>query len=85
MRIQLNLVKNKKYGKIFSRKWSWYNFRKSCISSSKHGNYENKDGDNALVAYSLGNYISAETMDVSKIELVLNIEIRTDAENKKQC
>lgn len=44
---------------------------------------ENKDGDNALVAYSLGNYISAETMDVSKIELVLNIEIRTDAENKK--
>lgn len=44
---------------------------------------KNKDGDNALVAYSLGNYISAETMDVSKIELVLNIEIRTDAENKK--
>lgn len=43
---------------------------------------KNKDGDNALVAYSLGNYISAETMDVSKIELVLNIEIRTDAEIK---
>lgn len=44
---------------------------------------QNSDGGNVLVAYSLGNYISGETMDVSKVELILNIEIRTDAESKK--
>ena len=35
---------------------------------------------NVLVAYSLGNYISGETMDISKIELVLNIELRKSGE-----
>lgn len=44
---------------------------------------QNRDGENALVAYSLGNYISGETMDVSKVELILNIELRTDAESQK--
>lgn len=37
---------------------------------------QNPEGKNVLVAYSLGNYISGETMDISKIELVLNIELR---------
>lgn len=37
---------------------------------------QNAEGKNVLVAYSLGNYISGETMDISKIELVLNIELR---------
>ncbi len=44
---------------------------------------QNKEGENVLVAYSLGNYISGETMDVSKIELILNIEIKKDAETGK--
>lgn len=44
---------------------------------------QNKEGENVLVAYSLGNYISGETMDVSKIELILNIEIKKDAEKGK--
>lgn len=38
------------------------------------------EGKNVLVAYSLGNYISGETMDISKIELVLNIELRKSGE-----
>lgn len=37
---------------------------------------QSPEGKNVLVAYSLGNYISGETMDISKIELVLNIELR---------
>lgn len=36
---------------------------------------QSPEGKNVLVAYSLGNYISGETMDISKIELVLNIEL----------
>lgn len=41
---------------------------------------QNAEGKNVLVAYSLGNYISGETMDISKIELVLNIELRKSGE-----
>lgn len=41
---------------------------------------QNSEGKNVLVAYSLGNYISGETMDISKIELVLNIELRKNGE-----
>lgn len=37
---------------------------------------ENQQGENALVAYSLGNYISSISEEVSKVELVLNIELR---------
>lgn len=44
---------------------------------------ENKEGENVLVAYSLGNYISGETMDVSKVELFLDIELRADAQTGK--
>lgn len=41
---------------------------------------QSPEGKNVLVAYSLGNYISGETMDISKIELVLNIELRKSGE-----
>ena len=41
---------------------------------------QNPEGKNVLVAYSLGNYISGETMEISKIELVLNIELRRRGE-----
>lgn len=41
---------------------------------------QNAEEKNVLVAYSLGNYISGETMDISKIELVLNIELRKSGE-----
>ena len=41
---------------------------------------QKKKKKNVLVAYSLGNYISGETMDISKIELVLNIELRKSGE-----
>lgn len=41
---------------------------------------QSPEGKNVLVAYSLGNYISGETMDISKIELVLNIELRKNGE-----
>lgn len=44
---------------------------------------QNNNGENVLVAYSLGNFISAETVDVSKIELLLNIELRTDEQSGK--
>lgn len=44
---------------------------------------QNSEGKNVLVAYSLGNYISGETMDISKIELVLNIELRKSGETGK--
>lgn len=41
---------------------------------------QSPEGKDVLVAYSLGNYISGETMDISKIELVLNIELRKSGE-----
>lgn len=41
---------------------------------------QSPEGKNVLVAYSLGNYISGETMDISKIDLVLNIELRKSGE-----
>lgn len=41
---------------------------------------QSPEGKNVLVAYSLGNYISGETLDISKIELVLNIELRKSGE-----
>lgn len=41
---------------------------------------QSPEGKNVLVVYSLGNYISGETMDISKIELVLNIELRKSGE-----
>ena len=41
---------------------------------------QSPEGKNVLVSYSLGNYISGETMDISKIELVLNIELRKSGE-----
>lgn len=44
---------------------------------------KNKEGEDILVAYSLGNFISAETKEISKTELFLNIEIRADAETGK--
>ena len=37
---------------------------------------KNKDGENVFVAYSLGNYISSIDNEKSKVELVLNIELR---------
>lgn len=37
---------------------------------------QTKEGENAFVAYSLGNYISSIMNEVSKVELVLNIELR---------
>ena len=44
---------------------------------------KNNEGESVLVAYSLGNFISAETKEVSKTELFLNIELRADAETGK--
>ena len=44
---------------------------------------QNAEGDSVLVAYSLGNFISAETKEVSKTELLLNIELRAEAETGK--
>lgn len=44
---------------------------------------KNLEGENVLVAYSLGNYISTINNDNSKIELVLNIEIRKSAKEEK--
>ncbi len=37
---------------------------------------KNKEGKNVFVAYSLGNYISSISNENSKVELVLNIELR---------
>lgn len=37
---------------------------------------KNKQGENVFIAYSLGNYISSINNDISKVELVLNIELR---------
>ena len=44
---------------------------------------KNLKGENVLVAYSLGNYISTINYDNSKIELILNIEIRKSIEEQK--
>ncbi len=44
---------------------------------------QNLKGENVLVAYSLGNYISTINYNNSKIELILNIEIRKSVEQQK--
>ena len=44
---------------------------------------QNEQGENAFVAYSLGNYISSINNDTSKVELVLNIELRKSSEDEK--
>lgn len=44
---------------------------------------QNKEGENVFIAYSLGNYISSINNDVSKVELVLNIQLRKNAEDGK--
>ncbi len=44
---------------------------------------QNSEGENVFIAYSLGNYISSINNDVSKIELVLNIELRKSGEDGK--
>ncbi len=44
---------------------------------------KNKEGEDVFIAYSLGNYISSISNEVSKVELVLNIEITIDSENEK--
>lgn len=43
---------------------------------------QNKEGENVFIAYSLGNYISSIDNEKSKVELVLNIELRKDEEGK---
>lgn len=42
---------------------------------------QNKEGKNVLIAYSLGNYICADNNDTSKVELVLNIQLRKSGED----
>lgn len=44
---------------------------------------QNEQGENVFVAYSLGNYISSINNDTSKVELVLNIELRKSGEDGK--
>lgn len=44
---------------------------------------QNEQGENIFVAYSLGNYISSINNDTSKVELVLNIELRKSGEDGK--
>ena len=44
---------------------------------------QNEEGDNVFVAYSLGNYISSISNENSKVELVLNIELRKRGEDGK--
>lgn len=44
---------------------------------------QNKEGENVFIAYSLGNYICADNNDTSKVELVLNIDIRKSGEDGK--
>ncbi len=44
---------------------------------------QNADGENVFIAYSLGNYISSISNEVSKVELVLNIEIMKSAKDDK--
>ncbi len=44
---------------------------------------KNEEGENVFIAYSLGNYISSIDYANSKIELVLNIELRKSGEDGK--
>ena len=44
---------------------------------------QNEQGENTFVDYSLGNYISSINNDTSKVELVLNIELRKSSEDGK--
>ena len=44
---------------------------------------QNSEGENVFIAYSLGNYICADNNDTSKIELILNIQLRKSGENGK--
>ena len=44
---------------------------------------KNEEGENVFIAYSLGNYISSIDYVNSKIELVLNIELRKSGEDGK--
>ena len=44
---------------------------------------QNADGENVFIAYSLGNYISSISNEISKVELVLNIEIMKSAKDDK--
>ena len=44
---------------------------------------QNKEGENVFIAYSLGNYISSIDNDTSKVELVLNIQLRKSGEDGK--
>ncbi len=44
---------------------------------------QNSNGENVFIAYSLGNYISSINHANSKIELVLNIELRKSGEDGK--
>ena len=44
---------------------------------------ETENNGNAFIAYSLGNYISSINNEASKVELVLNIELRKRGEDGK--
>lgn len=44
---------------------------------------QNEEGENVFIAYSLGNYICADNNDTSKVELVLNIQLRKSGEDGK--
>ena len=44
---------------------------------------KNKDGKNVFIAYSIGTYISTLSDDNSKVELVLNIELRKSGKDGK--
>lgn len=44
---------------------------------------QNAKVENVFIAYSLGNYISSIANDISKVELVLNIELRKSGEDGK--
>ena len=44
---------------------------------------QNSEGENVFIAYSLGNYISYADNENSKVELVLNIELRKSGEDGK--
>ncbi len=44
---------------------------------------ENENNENVFIAYSLGNYISSISYEASKVELVLNIELRKRGEDGK--
>lgn len=44
---------------------------------------QNSEGENVFIAYSLGNYICADNNDTSKLELVLNIQLRKRGKDGK--